>query len=309
MNRNYPSHSASIRNPNSTKVYIGTPTWANYTPLFNHAGFEIKNYIHYNAKTSKIDLTAALGAIANAPKGSIFVYQACCHNPTGQDYSEQQWRQLAAAIKRHEHFVFFDIAYQGLAIDMNTDAWCVRHFASQGIDLLACQSFSKHMGLYSERVGALHVICHDKAIANHVGDQLRSLIRWEVSSCPAYGARLAAIILHDDRLRVQWLEEVQAARTRLANMRQALFSLLTKYNTPGDWRHIIEEKGLFSMLALSRDQIDALKTEYHAHFPYNGRINIAGLNEGNVERFATALDEIVRRAKTGSSLYQVESRL
>ena len=53
---------------------------------------------------------------------------------------------------------------------METDAWPVWCFTAEGIDLLACQSFSKHMGLYSERVGVLHIVCKSAGIAVNVKD-------------------------------------------------------------------------------------------------------------------------------------------
>lgn len=44
-----------------------------------------------------------------------------------------------------------DIAYQGFASgDFDADAWSVRYFASQGMEMCVAQSFSKNFGLYSE---------------------------------------------------------------------------------------------------------------------------------------------------------------
>ena len=151
LNRNLPDHSESPRLPNKTKVFVGTPAWPNYVPLFKHAGFQMDTFNHYDRSQGSVNIKAALIAISAATRGSIFIFQVCCHNPTGQDYSQDHWKQLAAAVKARNHFVFFDIAYQGFASDMETDAWPVRCFAAEGIDLLACQSFSKHMGLSPTR--------------------------------------------------------------------------------------------------------------------------------------------------------------
>jgi aspartate aminotransferase, cytoplasmic len=91
-------------------------------------------------------------------------------------------------------------------------------------------------------------------------------------------------------------------------MRWTLYCLLTsRYSTPGSWEHIVREKGLFSLLALSEDQMSNLRTEHHIYLPKNGRINIAGLSEGNIERFATAVDAVIRRARTPGSM--TESRI
>lgn len=44
-----------------------------------------------------------------------------------------------------------DCAYQGFASgDLDKDAWAVRYFADQDIDMFIAQSFSKNFGLYSK---------------------------------------------------------------------------------------------------------------------------------------------------------------
>lgn len=43
------------------------------------------------------------------------------------------------------------MAYQGFASgDGNKDAWAVRHFIEQGINICLCQSYAKNMGLYGK---------------------------------------------------------------------------------------------------------------------------------------------------------------
>ena len=310
LNRNIPDHSEQARLPNPTKVYVGTPAWPNYIPLFRHAGFEVEIFNHYDRRQGSVNIKAALSAISTAPIDSIFVFQVCCHNPTGQDYSQDQWKEVADAIETKNHFVFFDIAYQGFASGMDTDAWPVRLFAERGISMLACQSFSKHMGLYSERVGVLHVVCGSSSIAANVKDQLRSLIRWEVSSTPAYGARLADIIMSEESLFTSWTEEVQAACDRMIWVRQTLHELLVKeFSTPGAWDHILVERGLFSYTNLKAHEIERLRHEHHIFLAESGRINVAGLNERNIERFAAAIDKVVRESSEDVSPTAKEARL
>ena len=129
-------------------------------------------------------MDSALHAAQDAPPGSIFVLQGCCHNPTGADMARQQWSTLANILKERNHFAFFDVAYHGLGTPtpelggpQDVDVWPVRHFASRCADLLVRQSFSKNMGLYSERVGVLHVVCREAGIAVRVQDVLRSPVR------------------------------------------------------------------------------------------------------------------------------------
>jgi aspartate aminotransferase len=53
-----------------------------------------------------------LDDVKAAPSGSAFLLHACAHNPTGVDPSQDQWRELSAALKAAGHVVFFDNAYQ-----------------------------------------------------------------------------------------------------------------------------------------------------------------------------------------------------
>ena len=42
------------------------------------------------------------------------------------------------------------------------DAWAPRFFVEQGMEILVSQSYSKNLGLYGERVGAINAVCADK---------------------------------------------------------------------------------------------------------------------------------------------------
>lgn len=210
------------------QVFVGTPAWGNYEPLFNLVGFEVVKYRHYDAEKGVVDFKSLLKAVDCAPNGSIFVLQGCCHNPSGADLSRDQWRTLARAMKPKGHFPFFDMAYQGLGAPLAEDAFGLRHFAEQGFELLACQSFSKNFGLYGERCGVLHVLTEEEAVAANVYDQLRCLIRWEFSSSPAYGSRLVNTVLKDKALTSQWQDELLIMRNRLLSLRRTLHDLLTK---------------------------------------------------------------------------------
>jgi len=208
------------------RVHIGTPAWGNYEPLFNLVGLEVAKYRYYDAESGRVDLPSVLDAVAQAPEGSIFVLQGCCHNPSGLDLTPLQWRELAKAMKGRKHFPLFDMAYQGLGWQLNEDAYGLRYFEQLGFELIACQSFSKNFGLYGERCGVLHAISDDDKVAANVYDQLRCLIRWEFSSSPAYGARLVSIILASDELSAIWTQELATMRQRLLNLRGALHRAL-----------------------------------------------------------------------------------
>lgn len=282
-----------------TRVYIGTPGWLNHPPLFTHAGFQYETYNYLDVATGRVDMASILSAVETAPQRSIFILQGCCQNPSGSYFTKEEWQTLAHAFKDKKHLAFFDVAYQGLGT-INPDGgmddvWGVRHFAEQNIDMLVCQSFSKNMGLYSERVGVLHVVCHDSSIAERVKDALRALIRWEFSSASAYGARLVETILENKSLTEEWKRELAGAAKRLVDNRERLYyELSVVRKTPGDWKFLVRDKGLFSLTGLSENQVDSL-IERHIYLPWNGRINVAGLNEGNMSRVADAIDSVIEK--------------
>lgn len=186
------------------QVFIGTPTWANYEPIFRLVGFEVVKYRYYDEQDAVVDFPTILRMVKSAAPNSVFVLQSCCHNPTGADLTREQWRVLAAAMKKSQGFPFFDIAYQGLGTSVDDDAYAIRLFTEMEFELVACQSFSKNFGLYGERCGVLHVVGQRAEVAKNIYDQLRCLIRWEFSSSPAYGSRLVNIVLEDERLTETW---------------------------------------------------------------------------------------------------------
>ncbi|KKY13502.1 putative aspartate aminotransferase [Diplodia seriata] len=301
--RHWPT-SASLRSPtNATPTLLGVPTWGNYAPLFTHAGFtDIVQYQYPdNERRRGVDIASTLAALRAAPDNSIVVLQACCHNPTGRDLSRAQWTQVADVVAAKRHFAFFDAAYQGLGDDSVGDVWAVRHFVERGdVDMLVCQSFSKNAGLYSERVGALHVLCGSARVAANVLDQLRSLVRWEVSLSPAYGAELVSIVLGDEELKRRWLADLEAATGRMRALREELHALLTKGGEGAgglDWGHVMEENGLFSFTAITPAQSRKLVEEHHIYMPENGRINVSGLNKGNIKRVAEAFELVTRNGE------------
>lgn len=115
-----------------------------------------------------------LSFLGKAVPGSAVVLHACAHNPTGIDPTKDQWKRIADVMKKRNLIPFFDSAYQGFATgDLEEDAWAVRHFLDEGFQMFVAQSFAKNMGLYGERVGALHVVSTDKEAADRILSQIK----------------------------------------------------------------------------------------------------------------------------------------
>ncbi|KAK9472218.1 pyridoxal phosphate-dependent transferase [Dipodascopsis tothii] len=280
-----------------TTVYLSNPTWVNHKQIFGNCGIVVKDYPYFDKQTLGLDLDGMLATLGAAPAGSIVLLHACAHNPTGIDPTEAQWKQIAEVVVSKKLFPFFDCAYQGFASgSLDKDAWAVRYFLSLGIELLVCQSFAKNFGLYGERVGALHVVAADKGSAEAIKSQLSVLQRSEISNPPAYGARVVSKVLNNPAFYAEWKEDLLTMSGRILTMRKALYDKLVELQTPGTWEHIINQIGMFSFTGLTPPQVALITKEFHVYLTANGRISMAGLNSGNVEYFAKAVDAVVRRA-------------
>lgn len=276
--------------------YIGTPSWSNYRGMIEHVGCNYIEYPYYNYETRSVDIEAVKKALNEAPSKSVFVLQAVCHNPTGCDLSHDQWSVIFDIIQQRGLFLVFDIAYQGLSSgDVNKDAWAIREAYSRKMEFIACQSYSKNLGLYSERAGCTHVCTWDLANQNTVTSKLVAISRNEVSFAPAFGARIAALVQTDPRLQQMWAEDVLRVGSRLQDVRKQALDWFVKLQTPGDWSHILELAGLFWFSGISQLQSEKLIEEYHIYALSNGRVNVAGLNNSNVEYFCRSVDAIVRK--------------
>lgn len=249
---------------------------------------------YYDAETKSLDFEGYLTDLKKTIPGSIVLVQACAHNPTGVDPSEDQWRQIVEVFKERKLLAFFDCAYQGFGSgDVEKDAFSLRLFAQENVQMIIAQSFSKIMGLYGERVGCLHVVCRSQEAATRVLSRLQCCVRAFYSSPAKHGASIAAKILNDPALKAEWLAELKAVGERILKMRELLKAELIKIGTPGNWDHITNQIGMFSFTGLSFDQSTRLVEEKHVYLCDNGRISVAGINAGNVEYTAKAIKEVV----------------
>ncbi|KAJ3118247.1 Aspartate aminotransferase, cytoplasmic [Phlyctochytrium bullatum] len=285
--------------PKGTVALISDPTWGNHFAIFGDAGFQVQKYRYWDAEKRRLAFDDFLNTLRSAPDRSVVLMHACAHNPTGVDPTREQWKQIAAIIRQKRHFPFFDCAYQGFASgSLDDDAWAVRYFAEElGFELFVAQSYSKNFGLYGERTGCLTIVLKDASLEAAIRSQLCRLNRASISNPPSFGARIVSLVLNDKALYKEWTDSLTEMSQRIIKMRHAVLRRLQQLQTPGDWTHITSQIGMFSYTGLSVAQCIELKKRFHVYLSENGRISMAGLNDGNVERFADGLDWVVRNVK------------
>lgn len=286
-------------------IYLSKPTWANHNQIFQSLGLEVATYPYWDAQNKKLDLDGFVNAIRSAPQGSIFLLHACAHNPTGLDPTALEWNTILLAIAEYNHLPLFDSAYQGFASgNLDKDAAPIREAIDLGAvnsPILICQSFAKNVGMYGERVGALHIVLPSseprdttESLKRAIKSQLNKYTRSEISNPPAYGAKVVATILTDESLRAQWEQDLVTMSSRITKMRNNLKSRLIELETPGNWDHITNQTGMFSFTGLTPEMVDRLEKVHGVYLVSSGRASVAGLNDGNVEKVAKAFDEVIR---------------
>ena len=301
--RDLDSHVAGIQTPGGTGalrlgaeliakgrsdavVHLGEPTWPNHIPLFQSAGMPIKAYEHLDVETQVLCFDKVVAAIEAAAAGDVILLHGCCHNPTGADFSQEQWVQLAQLMKERSLLPFIDIAYQGLGDGLEQDAAGIRIVAKHCPEMLIAYSCDKNFGLYRERVGALISVSPTPGIAELVQSNLLSLARANWSMPPDHGAASVRVIMESAELSKQWRSELNNMRERISNMRAGLYRIDPTLD------FIAQQKGMFSTLSLTPAQVQALREEHGVYMAGSGRINIAGLVPSNLSNFAAALADV-----------------
>jgi len=273
-------------------VALSDPTWANHPAIFEAAGFEIVTYPYVDPATSDLDFNGMLAAIAQLAPGTVVLLHACCHNPSGVDLNDAEWRRLTAVLIERRLVPFLDIAYQGFGSGIEADSYPVRLMAESGLPLFVALSFSKSFALYGERIGALCVVTGRPDDAIRLTEQTKSIGRGSYSTPPTHGAAVVATVLNRPDLRALWISELDAMRTRIGVMRHKLVDLLAGHNGR-DFSHLVKQRGLFSFSGLSPAQVEKLKLDHAIYAVENGRLCMAALNDGNVERVAEAIRQVV----------------
>ena len=278
------------------RVWMGTPSWPNHAQIIAAAGLELKTFPHKTADGAA-DLDALLAALRDADPADAVLLHGCCHNPTGVDYTPAQWDNIAAQFAQTGVLPLLDLAYQGLGHGMEQDAYGVRKVCASVPEALIAYSCDKNFGLYRDRVGAFYVMTRDGADLDKAMSNGAAIARASWSMPPDHGAAAVRLVLEDEGMTAVWLDELDAMRARMRQVRERLAAAGTikgGMGGPIDMVAVGAQNGLFSMLPLTSDQIMTLRSKHGIYMAGSGRINIAGLTEGNIEAFIAALADVAR---------------
>ena len=275
-----------------TRIHLGMPSWPNHAQILQDVGVEVVPFDHANADGTA-NLDAVLGAIRGAGASDAVLLHGCCHNPTGIDYTPDQWDAIADAFADTGVLPILDIAYQGLGQGMEEDVAGVRAVLAKVPEALVAYSCDKNFGLYRDRVGAFYMIAREGGDMDAISSNANALARANWSMPPDHGGAAVRLLLEDDGMTAVWQEELDEMRARMRRVRDRLAA--ADNEVPGlNLAALGGQNGLFAMLPLSKDQIASLREDHGIYMAGSGRINVAGLHQGNIEKFIAALGEVTK---------------
>ncbi|GIX19476.1 MAG: aromatic amino acid aminotransferase [Erythrobacter sp.] len=268
------------------RVHMGVPSWPNHAQILADLGMELAPFDHARADGSA-DVDALLAAIRGAGPDEAVLLHACCHNPTGIDYTADEWAAIAAALAESGTFPIIDAAYQGLGQGMEEDAAGLRAVLAAVPEAFIAYSCDKNFGQYRDRVGAFYIMAGEPGALETAFSNANALARAAWSMPPDHGGAVVRIILRDPDLTAQWLAEVDAMRARMREVRAALAAAGRAGRI--DLAPLGSQNGLFAMLPVTKEEVAQLREEHAIYMAASGRINIAGLTSTNLPRFIAAL--------------------
>ena len=265
------------------RVFVGTPTWPNHPPLIRSVGLEQIDYPYYERGQGAIRFEDMMAALQGAEPGDVALLHGCCHNPTGADLSESQWREVVRVVVERGLMPLIDIAYQGFGRGLDEDAFGVRLMLDACDEVIIAQSCDKNFSVYRDRVGSLWVKTGSKAATENAMAHVYQRAREMWSMPPDHGAAAVHIILEDPELHERWLGELTAMRDRINSVRQRIAAADPRLAFIG------RQYGMFSMLPLSKEQVLKLREDEAIYMADSGRFNVVGLGDDQIDRFTAAV--------------------
>ena len=269
-------------NPNA-RVFLGTPTWPNHPPIIRAVGLESVEYPYYERGQATVRFEDMLEAIRSGEPGDVALLHGCCHNPTGADLDEEQWRRVRDVVVERGLIPFVDIAYQGFGRGLEEDAYGVHLMLESCDEVIVAQSCDKNFSVYRDRVGSLWIKSGSRETSEKAMGHVFQRAREMWSMPPDHGAAAVHIVLEDPELKERWHVELAAMRDRINAVRQRIAAADPRLAFIG------RQFGMFSMLPLSKDQVLRLRKEDSIYMADSGRFNVVGMGDNQIDRFIAAV--------------------
>lgn len=273
-------------------IWVSDPTWANHVPLIGGVGFELKTYPYYDTATRGVRFDAMADQLRKLGPTDVVLLHGSCHNPTGADLTQSQWDEIVDIAAERGFLPFVDSAYQGLGDGLEADAYGIRKLASAVPEMIMAISCSKNFGLYRDRVGLVGVLSDNAERSTVATAQISSIARGMYSMPPAHGGAIVEHILTTSELDAMWRDELRDMCASIQNSRSLLRRGMESVGLDGDFAYLTKNKGMFSYIDVTPDQVTALREEHSVYLVNSGRVSIAGVTERNIDYLVQALKAV-----------------
>jgi aspartate/tyrosine/aromatic aminotransferase len=278
--------------PKKPTVWLQSPTYGNYVPILSAAQANFRSLPYYDSIRSELTFDEMLDGLRAASPGDVFLMQGACHNPTGADMTSEQIAALLDILEERGIVPWIDLAYLGFARSFDADCDLARQIAKRFPECIVCITLSKSFGLYRDRAGALFVKTRTPD-RNRVKQAVTAIVRSGASHAPDHGCSVVRTILQDPKLKALWQDELEQMRDRVAQMRETIVKAEQDTYGTGTLAFLGRQKGMFSLLPLTKSQEVALTRDHGIHVVQGGRINVARLREQDVLWLVRAVQDVM----------------
>ena len=280
-----------LASPNS-KIWISNPTWPNHISILKFLNIPYSEYVYFDKKTCELNFDGMMESLKNTKPGDIILLHGCCHNPTGANLNNDQWKELQQFLCDNQLVPLIDLAYQGFGDGLDEDAYGVRLLAKKCKEVILAASCSKNFGIYRERTGILFTISENEKIKNISSNTLAFLNRQNFSFPPDHGGKLVTLILKNEELKSSWIKELNEMRLNMLDIRKSLAEELRKESQSNRFDFLETHRGMFSLLGATKDQVLSMREKHAIYMIEDSRVNIAGLNKKRLSKLAGAIIDV-----------------
>lgn len=267
------------------RLLLPIPAWGNHPPLCRGAGFSIINVPYLRDGIASIDALTEAIALEDEPFGLLL--QVGCHNPTGLDFTREQWCILAETLAHKRCVALLDLAYQGFIGEPEDDDAAIDTCLQHGIPSLVTWSASKNHSIYGLRTGLAAAYVTTEAMASIVEGHYSSITRTLHSAASTFGQHVVAHV--QEHYQEAWRRDLRAIRSLLDEKRRALSQAL-----PETFSASLRGHGMFAMLPLSPEQLLRLKEQHNVYLVQDGRLNIAGIPLQRIDELAESIRAVCK---------------
>ena len=282
----------SVR-PDAT-VWLSDPSWANHLPIIDHTGLNARHFPYHDPATAAVDFDAMSACLSAAPAGDVVLLQAVCHNPSGADLTSSQWDRVFQICRDRELLPVIDMAYQGFGEGLEEDAYGPRACLAALPEMILTATCSKTFSVYRDRAAIAAVVSKTADNAGRTMSLMRRISNVTYAMPADHAAAVVKGILSDPDLRKNWIDELNGMRRRVGRVRTALVEALKRSTNRRAFDYLGQQQGMFSLLPLRDDQVDALRERHAIYLVKGGRMNVAGLRMSEIDRFAEALADVLQ---------------